>query len=247
MEFEQLQPYLVLSFLGAIVIYLAIALPLYLRNKARRLKELRDLAHDLGLRLYEVKGPGFRVSLSWEGPPLHDPLGAAKAFTHLSALRRGDSPQVTLALMGRRGEHQVSVFDYLWFIGTGEDREVRSCTVVGISKTLNFPNLALRPATLSDAVASALGKSDLRFESEAFNQRYTVSTDDSRAAYDVLNPRVIDYLNSVPTATLEFGGSSFITVLSGEAGATEIRHALIRMEAILERIPNYVREDRGVG
>src|SRR5205085_4299284 len=50
------------------------------------------------------------------------------------------------------------------------------------------PGLLIRPETLMDKVAGALGFDDIDFESEEFSRRFLVKSPDKKFAYDVVSP-----------------------------------------------------------
>ena len=45
---------------------------------------------------------------------------------------------------------------------------------------------------------------EIKFELDEFNQRYFVKADDERRVFDLLDPRMIDYLMSLPPRSWQF-------------------------------------------
>jgi Protein of unknown function (DUF3137) len=60
----------------------------------------------------------------------------------------------------------------------------------------SFPHLVLQPETLATRVLGKLGMPDLDFESEEFNRRFVVSSEDERFARLFVDPRIMDLLLS---------------------------------------------------
>jgi hypothetical protein len=56
------------------------------------------------------------------------------------------------------------------------------------------PALLVRPEGVFDKVAAAFGFDDIDFESVEFSKRFYVKSEDKRFAYDVLHPRMMEFL-----------------------------------------------------
>ena len=56
------------------------------------------------------------------------------------------------------------------------------------------PPLLIRPEGLFDKIAGALGFDDIDFESAEFSRKFFVKSPDKRFAYDVLHPRMMEFL-----------------------------------------------------
>ena len=57
-----------------------------------------------------------------------------------------------------------------------------------------IPDLLIRREGLFDKIASAFGKNDIDFESSEFSRKYFVKCDSRKFAYDIVNPRMIEFL-----------------------------------------------------
>jgi hypothetical protein len=57
-----------------------------------------------------------------------------------------------------------------------------------------MPDLLIRREGLFDKIASAFGKNDIDFESAEFSRKYFVKCDNRKFAYDIINPRMIEFL-----------------------------------------------------
>jgi len=58
----------------------------------------------------------------------------------------------------------------------------------------NIPDLLIRREGLFDRIASAFGKDDIDFESAEFSKRFFVKCDDRRFAYDLIHPRMMEFM-----------------------------------------------------
>jgi hypothetical protein len=63
------------------------------------------------------------------------------------------------------------------------------------------PDVRLRREGLGDTIARAAGFADIDFESDEFNRMWRVTASDKRFAYDLIHPRVMEYLVSLPPAS----------------------------------------------
>jgi hypothetical protein len=64
--------------------------------------------------------------------------------------------------------------------------------------------LFIRRENLFDKVAGFLGFDDIDFESAEFSDRFIVKSRDKRFAYDVLHPRMMEFLLDGAPPTVEF-------------------------------------------
>jgi hypothetical protein len=89
--------------------------------------------------------------------------------------------------------------DYRYTIESGGGKNKSSKTyrlsylVVDIS-TYAFPKLLIRPENFLDKVAGAVGFDDIDFESHEFSKNFYVSSTDKRFAYDLIDPRMMEFL-----------------------------------------------------
>src|SRR5204862_1433100 len=58
----------------------------------------------------------------------------------------------------------------------------------------NVPDLLIRPEGFFDKLAAMIGFSDINFESAEFSRRFLVKSSDKKFAYDVIDPRMMDFL-----------------------------------------------------
>ncbi len=69
----------------------------------------------------------------------------------------------------------------------------------------HVPNLLLRREGMFDKIAGVLGFDDIDFESAEFSRRFHVKSSDKRFAYDVVHPRMMEFLlaGDAPTVDIE--------------------------------------------
>lgn len=110
-----------------------------------------------------------------------------------------------------------------------------------------LPSLALRTEGFMDKLAGAIGFEDIDFESAEFSRRYHVSGSDRKFAFDVLHPRMIDWmLEAAPPAFEVTHGVLLLMSGDGRWAPGEFQQALGWTESFLKRWPDYLVKDLGV-
>lgn len=173
-----------------ILIVLAIAAALlfayfsHLAAKQRR-EEMAELARSLGFRFE----PGPDGS--------HD-----EEYGHFEIFRRGRSRVALNTMTGRlemagRTVHAVAGdFRYRVTSGSGKSRRTRTYRFSYVILELPFdpPDLLIRPEGMFDKLAGVFGFDDIDFESEEFSRKFYVKSPDKKFAYDVVHPRMMEFL-----------------------------------------------------
>jgi hypothetical protein len=69
------------------------------------------------------------------------------------------------------------------------------------------PDLLIRREGIFDKIAGVLGFDDIDFESSEFSRKFCVKSGDKRFAYDVIDPRMMEFLlaSDPPTIDIERG------------------------------------------
>jgi len=169
----------------------------HLAAKKRR-EEMQALAAELGWRFYPDKDSS------------HD-----EEYAHFEIFRRGHSRVAFNTLIGsveidgRQIYTKAGDFRYRVTRGSGKNRRTSTYTFSYLIFHLPFttPTLVIRPEGLFDKIAGAFGFDDIDFESEAFSRRFHVKSSDRRFAYDVVHPRMMEFLMNVkaPLIDVEHG------------------------------------------
>jgi hypothetical protein len=150
------------------------------RAKIKRQRELMALAHAHGL--------DFAVD---------DPFGTLREpFT---LLEKGDGRGVENVLWGESHGLDVRAFDY-WFYEESTDANGRTsrttsrfcCALVPVDAAC--PRLAIEEENVLTRLADALTFDDIGFESEEFNRRFDVRSDDGRFAHALIDARMMAWL-----------------------------------------------------
>ena len=169
------------------LVAVAIGIGAYFAWKAeqKRRQELEALASELGLTF----DPSEDSS--------HD-----EDYAQFEIFRRGHSRVARntlrgdLELFGRRCHLCTGDFRYKVTTSNGKST---STTTYNFSYLIvhppwDTPPLLVRPEGVFDKIAGAFGFDDIDFESAEFSRKYFVKSTDKRFAYDVLHPRMIEFL-----------------------------------------------------
>ncbi|MCA9241641.1 MAG: hypothetical protein KDA37_15630 [Planctomycetales bacterium] len=70
------------------------------------------------------------------------------------------------------------------------------------------PEVTIRPEGFFDSVSAFFGFDDIDFESKEFSDRFHVKCKDKRFAYDLMHPRMMEFLMHGPKSNIEIDGRS---------------------------------------
>ncbi|MFT4515969.1 MAG: hypothetical protein ACI89X_000251 [Planctomycetota bacterium] len=174
--------------IGIVVVGIAlvatVAYMSWLAEKKRQ-EALAGLAQELGLQF----DPGLDHG--------HD-----DEYAQFEIFRRGHSRVARNTLHGSitlfdRSCHLVAG-DYRYKVtsGHGKNRSTRTYkfSYLIVHPPWDTPPLLIRPEGVFDKIKGVFGFDDIDFESAEFSRKFYVKSDDKRFAYDVLHPRMMEFL-----------------------------------------------------
>jgi hypothetical protein len=171
----------------------------YFGHKAaqKRREELWTLANELGFAFDPGKGPP-------DSP--HSLFGEFQRGHSRGVLNtmRGD-----LDVFSRPCQTILGDFEYKVTSGSGKNRRTTTYRFSYILLRIPWavPGLSLRRENILDKIAGAIGFDDIDFESEEFSRRFHVKCPDKKFAYDVVHPRMMEFLMASDAPALEFSGA----------------------------------------
>ena len=225
-------PFPVVFFIVAAVVIGALAYVSYQQQKRRR-EELARLAQHLG----------------WHFSPDRDSAHDDQ-YANFEIFRRGHSRYAYNTLTGEitvEGQScHVKMGDYHYKItsGSGKNRNTRTYNfsyVILHVPLQPFPNLLIRPEGLFDKLAGSFGFDDIDFESAEFSRQFYVTSSDKRFAYDILHPRMMEFLleTQPPAIDLE-DGRCCLSDGSRRWDTQQFRERLQWLERFFELWPRHV-------
>lgn len=163
-----------------------------------------------------------RMALSALAAELGWMFDASKDTTHdeeyarFEIFRRGHSRAAyntlwgELDIDGRAYPAKMGDFTYKVTRNTGKSRSTTTYRFSYLIVHLPFmgaPDLLIRREGFLDKLAGVIGFDDIDFESSEFSRRFHVSGNDKRFAYDVVHPRMMEFLlaSDAPTVDIERG------------------------------------------
>lgn len=179
-----------------IVLVGAVAYFSWLAEKKRR-EAMAALAAELGWRFDRTRDRS------------HD-----DEYAHFEIFRRGHSRAAyntmwgELERQGRRWPAKMGDFTYKITTSTGKSTSTQTYRFSYLILHMPWsrvPDLLIRREGMFDKIAGVLGFDDIDFESAEFSRRFHVSSPDKRFAYDVIDPRMMEFLlkGDPPTVDLE--------------------------------------------
>ena len=152
--------------------------------------------------------------LGWQFSPGYDPYHSQR-FGQFTIFRRGHGRRAyntmhgEIQIAGRVFEGRMGDFMYKVTRHSGKSRSTQTYrfSYLLLRPPLPaLPELRVRPEGILDKIAGAVGFDDIDFESEEFSRRFHVKSSDKRFAYDVLHPRMMEFLLRSSAFVIELDG-----------------------------------------
>ena len=181
----------------AVIAIVAVAIYFgHLAQKKRR-EEMAALAAQLGWRFDPTKDKS------------HD-----DEYAHFEIFRRGHSRAAFNTLTGEitidERNYPAKMGDFVYKVTTSTGKSTQTTTyrfsyLILHLPFANVPDLLIRREGMFDKLAGAFGFDDIDFESAEFSKRFHVKSPDKKFAYDVIHPRMMEYLlrSDPPTVDIE--------------------------------------------
>lgn len=136
-------------------------------------------------------------------------------FQQFAAFRVGSSRAAYNTIRGHAHisghNFAVTMGDYRYTTGSGDDTQNHEMSYVIVAMPFTgVPSLFVRPEGLLDKLAGTLGFEDIDFESAEFSGRFHVTSDDKRFAYDVVHPKMMEFLMAVHPPKIELAGGCLL-------------------------------------
>ncbi|MBN1917935.1 MAG: DUF3137 domain-containing protein [Verrucomicrobia bacterium] len=164
----------------------------------------------------------------------------------------GEPDETAGLISGRFQGLGVEIFDYTYYEEEKDkngnvERDYTTTTLVALVLPLAFPRFELAPDSGLREFLEFLGGRDIDFESNEFNKRFYVQSEDRKFAYAVIHPRMMEFLLETREAfhgiSMQIVGERAVLRQHGRLDAAEINRVLEFAFAFYERIPDYVKKD----
>ena len=167
----------------------------------------------------------------------------------------GHNRQARNILQGQHDGRPFVGFDYVYYTtetstdskGHTSRREVAHWySVLGLQVGADVPTLEVTPEGLFSRAVGKLFNTDITFESEEFNRAFTVESPDRKFAYDMLHPRLMEYLLTVRHVAWKTMNGHILTIEQGKHSPDEIEPRVQVLDTILDMVPDFLRQQYGL-
>lgn len=164
---------------------------------------------------------------------------------------RGDNRRARNVMTGTESGRPFTAFDYSYDTHSTDSKGHRKTTthrwsVCAVPMPGWLGTVQVVPESALDRVAGAVGlMTDIELESEDFNRRFRVSAGDPKLASDILTPRTMQYLLSVPAEGWCTCGSDLVGFAQGRLDPAEVVRTCSVLGRVQDGIPSFVWKDAG--
>jgi hypothetical protein len=227
-----------LLILAIIIVAALVGVAAYFAHKAaeKRRQELAALA----------------ASLGWSFDPARD-SSHDKRYGQFEVFRRGHSRAAyntltgSLSIDGRDFPGVMGDFTYKVTSSNGKTTTTHTYHFSYLLVHLPFraaPDLYIRPENFLDKFAAAIGFDDIDFESAEFSRKFLVKSPDKRFAYDVVHPRMMEFLMKSPRRTIDLErGCLCVTSGNSRWSIAQFRENTAWIGAFFDLWPDHLTAD----
>ncbi|HTL51445.1 MAG TPA: hypothetical protein VL860_02595 [Planctomycetota bacterium] len=199
----------------------------YIANK-KRMEALGALAAQNGLRFQEGRGA---------------------ATLNYDVFEQGDNRYAENTLTGTWKDRPVQMGDFHYETQSTDSKGNRTTTHHHFSychlliANARFQGLFIRPEGFFDKLTALVGFDDIDFESAEFSKKFYVKSPDRKFAYDIVSPRMMEFLLARPWFTIYISDFGILVLAgSGTWSAEEFASRADFATEFLGLIPDYVWE-----
>lgn len=153
----------------------------------------------------------------------------------------GRSHKAKNVLTGEHNGRQIAIFEHEWVTGSGDNRTTHTIRVTAMKLPRSFPTLEVTREGVLTRAARRFGVTDIELESEQFNEEYRVRGD-RRLAYDILNPRFMEWMLAAGASGFTISGSHVAYKVKDDIDLDHIDHEVAYLDEIVRRLPRYVTD-----
>jgi len=172
----------------------------------------------------------------------NDLLGIPKRFAKFGVFSRSTESEAWDVLWGRYGGRMATTFNCQHHEQRGTAGSTGEFSAAVLTCDRPFTGLLIRPETVADRVPGAGG---ITFESAEFNRNFFVQSPDRKFAYDVIAPKMMEYLLANPGWSFELAGYDAMIWTGKLWPAEKFEESLKVLMGFLNRIPDHVWKELG--
>lgn len=194
---------------------------------AQRRKDLAAVAASLGIQ-YSAE----------------DPFDLPDRHANMRAFDEGHSKRAYNTIYGKKDGLDTIITDYQYTVGSGKNSHTYRRTYCLVTVDMQLPSLHIRPENFLDTIASWVGFDDIDFEFKEFNDAFYVRCDDKRAAYDIINPKMMEYLLQYRELNVEMLGNVILAHYGNTIDPNAFAGLISAVHGIARLLPAYTNYGR---
>ena len=156
---------------------------------------------------------------------------------------QGTNRRALHVLAGVHRGRQMIAFEYFYTVSNGENSTTHRRLIAAIPTPSPRPYLELTLEGAGSKLLELVGVRDLQLESEEFNRVFRIRTGSDRFAYDVLHPRMMEWLladQRSRTVPFRFEGNALLCWSGGEMNPQHVTWMADYLADVADRVPGYV-------
>jgi hypothetical protein len=216
-------------FIVVIVVVIAVFAIYQFLASCKRRQELANWALSKGLSYIAGKNSSFDSK-----------------YPGFDCLQKGHDRYASNIMGGTFAGREFLGCDYHYAIGSGKNRSDHYLSLVIIKSPILLEPLFIRPETFFDKLTELVGFSDIDFESAEFSKKFYVKSPNKKWAYDIIHPRMMEFLLASPEFSIQFDSLSVIVYRDTRFSPAELEDAANLAGGIFERIPDYVVQNQRI-
>jgi hypothetical protein len=165
-------------------------------------------------------------------------------YPEFGCLKHGHSRYAHNVMKGEKDGLPVTGFDYHYVTGHGKNRQTHRFSALIVRSPLPLRSLFIRHENLFDKLTEFVGLDDIDFESAEFSREFYVKAQDRRWAYDVIHPRMMEFLLQAPRFSLQFDCDHVIAWRGRRFSGPDFTEACGVVRGILDRLPEYLKQQQ---
>ncbi len=134
----------------------------------------------------------------------------------------------------------AAAFQFQYTIGAGKNQRTVHFAVALIHLERPFPELLISPEGFLARIGELFGFDDIDFESAEFSEAFSVRSRDKKFAYDFCNTGMMEYLLDHRDTCLEQEMGVLALFQDGRLAASRLDAMFQRLQAVRERMPEYL-------
>jgi hypothetical protein len=167
-------------------------------------------------------------------------------YPGFDCLQKGHSRYAYNIMSGTLVSREFLGCDYHYATGSGKSRSEHYFSLVIIKSPILLEPLFIRPENFIDKLTEFVGFNDIDFESAEFSKKFYVKSPDKKWAYDIIHPRMMEFLMSSPEFSIQFDSLSVIVYRDTRFSSVEFEDAANLVTGIFDRIPDYVVQNQKI-